>query len=56
MSLALDGDSQAGSIIERRRQRRYELSQRDRDALQAVLVRSGLIGSGSFRVPGTVEP
>jgi hypothetical protein len=55
MSLALDGDSQAGSIIERRRRRQYELSPRDRDVLRTVLARSELIDSGSIRVPGTVE-
>lgn len=47
-------DSQAGSVIERSRRQRYELTPRDRQIIRDVLSRSDIIDSGDFRVPGTL--
>jgi hypothetical protein len=54
MLTPLGRDSQAGSVIERSRQQRYELSPRDREIIRDVLARSDIVDSGDFRIPGTL--
>ena len=52
MAVALARDSQAGSIVARTRQEKYELTERDRASIRLVLSRSDVVDGEGF-LPGT---
>jgi hypothetical protein len=54
MLAPLREDSQAGSVIERSRQQRNDLTPADRQIIRDVLARSDIIDSGTLCLPGTL--
>ncbi len=52
--LALGEDSQRGSILERRKKRRWRMTARSRAILERLLGRHPVIRSGDFLLPGTI--
>jgi hypothetical protein len=52
--LALEEDSQRGSILERRRKNRWQMTARSRAILDRVLGRRPVVRSSDFLLPGTI--